>query len=150
HFGTNLCISNFSIGADKCKADGGDPGRSTLEPLDWSEINLTERRITVPGYKGKDQKRYHVTILDNLLAWLTPHAKANGSLLPPSQSQNSIGNPSIWRMRRLEPEVGNEPESMCQTMPVGTASFPTMWPIARAWIRLPRKPITEACANNSF
>ena len=79
--------------------------RSTLERLDWSEINPVEKRITVPGYKGKNQKRYHVTISDNLMEWLKPQAKEKGSLLPLSQSQNSIGNPSIWRMRRLEAEA---------------------------------------------
>jgi integrase len=76
--------------------------RSTLEALDWSEINLAERRITVPGYKGKNQQRYHVAISDNLLEWIKPYARETGPLLCLNPQTAA---PSERRMRRLEAEA---------------------------------------------
>jgi integrase len=47
--------------------------RATLEKLDWSAVKLSERRIIVPRYAGKNDKRYRVTLSDNLVEWLRPH-----------------------------------------------------------------------------
>jgi hypothetical protein len=41
--------------------------------------------VIVPRYKGKNQKRYPVTLSENALEWLTPYVRKNGSLLVPAK-----------------------------------------------------------------
>jgi integrase len=65
--------------------------RATLEKLDWSAVKLSERRIIVPRYAGKNDKRYRVTLSDNLVEWLRPHVVESGSLLAPARATNRAG-----------------------------------------------------------
>jgi integrase len=57
--------------------------RATLERLDWSDVKFVERRVIVPWYKSKNNKRYRVTLSDNALAWLKPYVRETGSLMVP-------------------------------------------------------------------
>jgi integrase len=79
--------------------------RATLERLDWSDVKFDEKRVIVPAYKGKKQKRYPVELSENALAWLRPHVRESGSLLVPSRSINrfstEMGRPSVTGTRRL-------------------------------------------------
>ena len=75
--------------------------RATLERLDWSEVHFNEKLLIVPRYKGKNQKRYQVTLAENALAWLRPYLRESGSLLPPSRAPQSYGKPSKRRARKL-------------------------------------------------
>lgn len=70
--------------------------RATLERLDWSDVQMDEKRVIVPRYKGKNDKRYRVTLPDNLIGCLTPYVRERGSLLPVYR-----GVPSKRRTRRL-------------------------------------------------
>ena len=36
---------------------------ATLERLSWNELQFDEQRVIVPRYKGKNQKRYPVTLI---------------------------------------------------------------------------------------
>jgi integrase len=75
--------------------------RSTAERLDWSEVSIKQKHVIVPRYKGKNQKRYRVTVSDNSLAWLKPHSKTQGSFLALSRAFQSQGKPSKRRTREL-------------------------------------------------
>jgi integrase len=79
--------------------------RATLERLDWSDVKIDEKRVIVPRYKGKNQKRYRVTLAENALSWLRPYAKEKGSLLTISQASNTFGKPSKDRTHRLIKEA---------------------------------------------
>jgi integrase len=61
---------------------------ATIEKLDWSDIKYDEKRAIVPRYKVKNQKRYPVTLSDNVIDWLRPHVKASGSLLVRATATN--------------------------------------------------------------
>jgi integrase len=69
--------------------------RATLERLDWSDVKFVERRVIVPCYKGKNNKRYRVTLSDNALAWLKPYVRETGSLMVPRPCYKSS-----WRATR--------------------------------------------------
>jgi integrase len=75
--------------------------RSTVERLDWSDVSMAQKHVIVPRYKGKNQKRYRVTLSDNALEWLKPMAQAEGSFLAPSRAMQSAGRPSKRRTREL-------------------------------------------------
>jgi len=75
--------------------------RSTVERLDWSDVSIAQKHVIVPRYKGKNQKRYRVTLPDNALEWLKPMAQAEGSFLAPSRALQSAGKPSKRRTREL-------------------------------------------------
>ena len=75
--------------------------RSTVERLDWSDVSIAKKHVIVPRYKGKNDKRYRVTLSDNALAWLTPRAKEKGSFLAASRAFQSHGKPSKRRTREL-------------------------------------------------
>ena len=64
---------------------------ATLERLSWNELQFDEQRVIVPRYKGKNQKRYPVTLSENALKWLQPHVRKNGSFLVPATSINRSG-----------------------------------------------------------
>jgi integrase len=53
-----------------------------LGRLDWGEIHLDRGYIEVSAAKSKTASRRLVTILPNLKAWLAPHARKHGSILP--------------------------------------------------------------------
>jgi integrase len=65
--------------------------RATLEKLDWSEVLFAEKRVIVPGYKGKNDVSYPVSFSDNLTEWLRPYVRESGSLLAPSRATNRKG-----------------------------------------------------------
>ncbi len=75
--------------------------RATVERLDWSDVSMAQKHVIVPRYKGKNQKRYRVTLSDNALEWLKPMAQANGPFLAPSRALQSAGKPSKRRTREL-------------------------------------------------
>lgn len=62
-----------------------------IERLDWAEINLKEKFIEVKAAKAKTASRRLVPISDNLLAWLTPHAKEDGAVVPFENMAKQIG-----------------------------------------------------------
>ena len=78
--------------------------RATLERLDWSEVRFDERRVIVPAYKGKNQKRYQVSLSDNAIEWLKPYVQPSGSLLVRATAMNRFSKqlgPSATATRRL-------------------------------------------------
>jgi integrase len=50
--------------------------------LDWREVDLQERMITVASTKAKTGSRRIVPIADNLLNWLKPVAQSQGAVVP--------------------------------------------------------------------
>ena len=58
-----------------------------IKRLDWSEVHLdgAEPFIEIKAAKAKTQQRRRVPVLDNLKAWLVPHARQSG---PVAQFQN--------------------------------------------------------------
>jgi integrase len=79
--------------------------RATIERLDWSDIRFAEKRVIVPAYKGKNQKRYQVNLSENALEWLKPNVNTTGSLLVRATATNrfskEMGKPSETATRRL-------------------------------------------------
>jgi integrase len=75
--------------------------RAVIERLNWSEVSIAKKRVIVPQYKGKNQKRYPVTLSDNAIEWLKPKEQARGSFLAPSRAFQSEGKPSKRRTREL-------------------------------------------------
>jgi integrase len=79
--------------------------RATVERLDWSDLHFDEKRVVVPAYAGKKQKRYGTTLSENALAWLKPYIKNSGSLLAPARATNrpgaAKGAPSVVGTRNL-------------------------------------------------
>ena len=49
--------------------------RAVIERLDWAELSIAKKHVIVPRYKGKNQKRYRVTLSDNAIEWLKPKSK---------------------------------------------------------------------------
>src|SRR3984893_6624803 len=65
---------------------------ATLERLSWADVKFEERRVIVPRYKGKNQKRYPVTLSENAREWLKPYVRKSGySLLVAATSINRPG-----------------------------------------------------------
>ena len=50
--------------------------------LDWANIDLEEKLITISSGTAKMRQRRLVEISDNLAAWLRPHASESGPVLP--------------------------------------------------------------------
>jgi integrase len=57
-------------------------GQANQPPLDWSEIKLDRRIIDLPPSKSKNRRRKLIEVSDNLYAWLKPHEKESGPVLP--------------------------------------------------------------------
>lgn len=57
--------------------------RAEIERLDWSEVDLQGGHIEIRATKAKSARRRLVGISDNLKAWLAPHAKSDGRVMPP-------------------------------------------------------------------
>ncbi len=61
--------------------------------LDWSNINLQEREIRVPGDVAKEGTPERIVpISDNLAAWLATRAKRNGPVVTLSNLTNALRN----------------------------------------------------------
>ena len=71
--------------------------RATLERLKWTDFQFEESRVVVPGFAGKLQRRYPVTLSENLLAWLRPFMTLEGSILALDRS----GKPNAISTRKL-------------------------------------------------
>ena len=59
-----------------------------MEKLDSSDIHFADKRVIVPGYKGKKNIRYPVNFSDDLTEWLRPYVRESGPLLAPSRATN--------------------------------------------------------------
>lgn len=55
--------------------------RAEIERLDWSEIDLEACEIEIKAKKAKSAQRRFIPMSDNLVNWLTPHAKERGSVV---------------------------------------------------------------------
>lgn len=53
-----------------------------IERLQWSDVDLAGRHITVGASRAKTASRRIVPICDNLAAWLAPYARRQGSVWP--------------------------------------------------------------------
>jgi integrase len=53
-----------------------------IERLEWSDIDLTGRHITIGASKSKTASRRIVPVSDNLAAWLRPYAGRKGNVWP--------------------------------------------------------------------
>lgn len=71
---------------------------SELEVLDWQHVDLAERNIHIPPEVSKTREGRDVQILDNLAAWLQPHAKRSGPIAPPKSFD--------WRLAQLAKAAG--------------------------------------------
>ncbi|MEK7677431.1 MAG: site-specific integrase [Verrucomicrobiota bacterium] len=65
-----------------CLALAGFAGlrSAEIERLDWSDVDLAGRFITVAAEKSKTASRRLVPISENLAAWLAPYARQSGRL----------------------------------------------------------------------
>ena len=61
-----------------------------IERLDWSKVNLTTGYITVDAGIAKTNSRRLVPIVENLKAWLAPHAKKHGPVVTLANVPNAI------------------------------------------------------------
>jgi integrase len=57
--------------------------------LDWQQIDLVARRITVMPEVAKKRRARHVQIEDNLLAWLAPYKQESGPVTPEGEKWRS-------------------------------------------------------------
>jgi integrase len=55
---------------------------SEVMALDWSEVDVRRRFITVAAHKAKTKQRRIVPMTKKLATWLAPYAKRCGSVLP--------------------------------------------------------------------
>ena len=53
-----------------------------LRKLEWGDVNLAARRITVPPRIAKKRSVRHIDIDDNLVAWLAPYCRNTGLIAP--------------------------------------------------------------------
>ena len=61
-----------------------------LMQLDWRNVDLGARRITITPEVAKKRSVRHIDIADNLLAWLAPYAEDSGRIAPEAKA---------WRYR---------------------------------------------------
>jgi integrase len=67
-----------------CLALGAFAGlrSAEIERLEWSDIDLVGRHITIGASKAKTASRRVVPVADNLAAWLAPYAEQQGKVWP--------------------------------------------------------------------
>ncbi|MDA0989688.1 MAG: tyrosine-type recombinase/integrase [Verrucomicrobia bacterium] len=53
-----------------------------IRQLDWSNVNLADKRVTIPPAIAKRRSVRHIDMADNLMAWLAPYAKEHGRIAP--------------------------------------------------------------------
>jgi integrase len=61
--------------------------REEIIRLDWSEVKLDRNLIDLPFAKSKNRRRKLIEVPENLKAWLSPYARAEGSLMPRKKLQ---------------------------------------------------------------
>jgi integrase len=79
---------------------GGFAGlrRAEIEKMDWCDVHVEDLCLMVPAKIAKTAKKRMVVMEPNLAAWLKPHVKETGSLVPLSQR---TGLPSSKRLELL-------------------------------------------------
>jgi len=60
-----------------------------LRQLDWKDIDIEARRITVIPAVAKKRRARHVQIEDNLAAWLLPYRQPSGAIAPDGEKWRS-------------------------------------------------------------
>jgi integrase len=73
--------------------------QAEIERLDWNEVDLSRAFIEVTAEKAKTKKRRLVKIEPNLAAWLAPHVRKTGSVMPPNY-RNKVE--ATWKKAGLE------------------------------------------------
>lgn len=53
-----------------------------LQQLDWTDVNLKNRTITINPRIAKKRSVRHIDISDNLAAWLAPYSRESGRIAP--------------------------------------------------------------------
>jgi len=64
---------------------------SEVQRLDWAQVSLTHRLITVSADRTKTASRRHVPVCDSLLAWITPLHRGQGMV---AESEDILRNDS--------------------------------------------------------
>jgi integrase len=72
-----------------------------MERLDWSEIDFESKEIDVKAEKAKTAQERYVPMTDNLIAWLEPHRKTHGPVVP------QYGKRSLIERTRKEAGIAN-------------------------------------------
>ena len=76
------------------------------EKLNWNAIDFDAKLITVRPEVAKRRRQRHVTMSDNLQAWLLPHRKPTGLICPPTAVTMR------WRIKVLkEAEIEHWPRN---------------------------------------
>ena len=70
-----------------------------IHRLDWKDIEMDERHITVESSKSKTGKRRTVLISDTLYAWLAPYAQKSGWVCPHYSHDSTLLNEfaQVWQ-----------------------------------------------------
>lgn len=55
---------------------------SEMQRLDWSAVDLKESFVRLPATITKTKQTRHIDISANLAAWLAPHVKTSGTVVP--------------------------------------------------------------------
>jgi integrase/recombinase XerD len=64
--------------------------RGEILRLDWSEAKLERGLIDLPFAKSKNRRRKLIEVPENLRAWLAPHARPEGPVMPRKQLQLAL------------------------------------------------------------
>ena len=64
---------------------------SEVQRLDWAQVSLTHRLITITAGGAKTASRRHVPVCDSLLAWITPLHRGQGMV---AESEDILRNDS--------------------------------------------------------
>lgn len=64
--------------------------REEVLRLDWSEVKLDRVLVDLPFAKSKNRRRKLIEVPENLKAWLAPHARASGPLMPKKKLQLAL------------------------------------------------------------
>ena len=73
--------------------------QAEIDRLDWNEVDLGRSFIEVTAEKAKTKRRRLVKIEPNLAAWLTPHVRKAGRVVPPNY-RNKVE--ATWKKAGLE------------------------------------------------
>ena len=64
--------------------------REEVLRLDWSEVKLDRALVDLPFAKSKNRRRKLIEVPENLKAWLAPHARESGPLMPKKKLQLAL------------------------------------------------------------
>ncbi len=74
-----------------------------LERLDWQNVSMENKLITIGASESKTRKKRTVEMPDNLIAWLNPYVKANGPVCPFSTTILTRRRRAVKTASRIEP-----------------------------------------------